>query len=115
MSQDRLFLLQPGFQRPNRHPSERFVCPDCNTIEGLLATGPQCAARQLQVIRVPFERPRHAVVDLLGIDNQNLPVLVLGGDKEPPPQAQVHEGVYFISACSDIAQWLAQKHGFFRL
>jgi hypothetical protein len=115
MSQDRLFLIQPGFQRPDRDPAERFVCPDCNTLEGLLASYPAQAGRQLQVIRVPFERPRQAVVALLSPDQQNLPVLVLGDETEPPPDAQEINGVYFISSCAGITQWLAKRHGFFSL
>jgi hypothetical protein len=55
------------------------------------------------------------VVALLGLENQNLPVLVLGDEAEPPPQAKVHDGHCFISACPDIAQWLAQRHGYFHL
>lgn len=84
-------------------------------MEGLLASYPARGARQLQVIRVPFERPRQAVVALLGLENQNLPVQVLGDDVEPPLDAQVYEGVHFISSCAGIVQWLAMLYGFFSL
>ena len=57
MSQDHLILIQPGFVRPGRAPDARFACPDCNGLEGLLATAPAGAAAQLKVSRVPFERP----------------------------------------------------------
>jgi hypothetical protein len=117
-SKDILFLIQPGFARPNRDSALRFVCPDCNTIEGLLASAPEQeaqAAQHLQVIRVPFERPRSAVVDLIGLENQNLPVLILGDATDLPPDAQWHNGHYFISDCSRIAELLAQRHGFFCL
>ena len=36
MSKDTLLLLEPGFTDP-AYPGERFICPDCNPIEGLLA------------------------------------------------------------------------------
>jgi hypothetical protein len=115
MLKDQLILIQPGFVRPNRDPAQRFVCPDCNTMEGLLASVPTQAAQHLQVIRVPFERPRSAVVELIGLENQNLPVLILGDTTHLPPDAQWHNGHYFISDCSRITQLLAQRHGFFCL
>lgn len=115
MTQDRLFLIQPGFVRPNRDPSQRFVCPDCNVIEGLLASDPQRAARSLKVIRVPFERPRQQVVALIGLAHQELPTLILGKGSVPPADAKVFDDTYFLDTLESITRWLTQRHGFFSL
>jgi len=47
---DRLFLLKPGFEDPER-PGRFFVCPHCNAIEGLLASFPGLAT-QIEVRRL---------------------------------------------------------------
>jgi len=114
MSLDRLYLITPGFARPNHAADARFACPDCNVLEGLLASDPLHAAR-LEVRRVPFERPRAEVVALLGEANQELPALIFGDDAPSPDDAQEHAGVRFINDPARIAEVLAQRHGFFRL
>ncbi len=115
MSQDHLILIQPGFVRPGRAPEARFACPDCNVLEGLLATAPAGAAAQLKVSRVPFERPRQAVIELLGPDNQGLPVLVLGDQHPVPADAQRHEGRAFVNDVQQISRLLAERHGLLAL
>lgn len=113
MSRDRLFLLEPGFTDAAR-PGERFVCPDCLPIEGLLAADPARAAR-LEIVRVPFARPRAAVAAVLGPDNQGLPVLVLDGDAAPPADAHVHGVLRFVTDTRRILNLLAERHGFPRV
>ena len=44
------------------------------TVEGVLATYPEIAAR-MEVVRVPWPRPRAEVVAALGEANQNCPAL----------------------------------------
>lgn len=80
MSRDLLLLLEPGFADP-RYPGERFSCPDGAPIEGLLASDPSRVER-LDVKRLPFERPREVVVDMLDAEHQGLPVL---DDDQPAP------------------------------
>ncbi len=113
MSRDRLYLIEPGFSRPNHPPSERFACPACNVLEGLLASG--TLAPGLEVHRVPFQRPRAQIVALLGEANQGLPALVLGDEHPVPADAREFGGVRFFDDEERIAQLLAQRHGFFRL
>lgn len=72
---DRLFVLETDAPDP-AHPGRRFYCKDCITVEGLLAAFPDRAAG-IELIRVPWPRPRAAVVDAIGEANQNLPALVL--------------------------------------
>ncbi|WP_431470268.1 DUF3088 family protein [Sphingosinithalassobacter sp. LHW66-3] len=73
MTRDRLFLLPVEASDPAL-PGRSFYCKDCMTVEGLLATFPDRAAR-LEVIRVDWPRPRAEVVAALGEENQNLPAL----------------------------------------
>lgn len=110
MSRDLLLLLEPGFADP-RYPGERFICPDCAPIEGLLASDPPRVAR-LDVRRVPFERPRKAVVEVLGAEHQGLPVLVLGDDQPAPADAQILGERRFVTDTRRILELLAERHGF---
>lgn len=75
MIRDTLYLLDPEFS-DDALPGRAFYCKDCITVDGLLAAFPASAAR-LDVVRLPYPRPRAAIVDLLGEENQNLPCLVL--------------------------------------
>jgi hypothetical protein len=72
---DRLYLLAPGFTDP-AYPDKTFYCWHCALLEGVLASFPDLAAH-LDVCRVGWDLPRREIVDLLGEDNQNLPVLLL--------------------------------------
>jgi hypothetical protein len=113
MSRDKLILLQPGFEDP-AHPGQSFVCPHCNAVEGPLASFPALTAR-LDVERVPFSRPRQAVVALLGETNQSLPVLVFADGESAPDDAEAANGRRFISSTARILDLLAERFGFPRL
>jgi hypothetical protein len=78
MSRDTLFLLDHEFADPAFGGARVFYCKDCMTIEGLLAAFPDRAAN-LDVVRVPWPRPRAAVVEAIGEANQNLPALAFDG------------------------------------
>jgi len=82
MNQDRLFLLKPGFEDP-AYPGQLFYCWHCALIEGVLASFPALGDR-LDIERVDWQRPRRAVIELAGEDNQNLPLLVLKDGDRPP-------------------------------
>ncbi|HDR9509708.1 hypothetical protein C5615_26165 [Burkholderia cepacia] len=110
MSRDVLFLLEPGFSDP-KHPGRRFVCPHGLSIEGLLASAPDHAGR-IDVKRIGFERPRHAVIDALDDAHQGLPVLVLGRDQPAPDDAQTLGDVRFVTDARRILELLAERHGF---
>jgi hypothetical protein len=74
MRVDRLFILDREYQDP-AFSGEAFYCKDCILIEGLLAAFPNRTAN-LEIVRVPWPRPRPAVVAAIGADNQNLPAIV---------------------------------------
>lgn len=113
MPQDRLLLLKPGFA-DSQQPGERFVCPDCLPVEGLLVAAPELAAR-LQIERVPYERPRAAVIAALDEAHQSLPVLILGDEQAAPTDAQSLGATRFVTDTRRILTLLAERHGFPRV
>jgi hypothetical protein len=92
----RLFLLKADFKDESRADDKRYFCPDCVMIEGLLSYYPRLL-NELEVKYVNFARPRPALVDLLGEENQSCPVLVL-------------EDGTFINDTAGIIQHLIEKH-----
>ena len=124
---DTLFLLEHEFEDPAlpilpelgsgrgiaRSAVERprtFYCRDCILLEGLLAKFPERTAK-LNIVRLPYPRPRHAVVDAIGEENQWLPVLVLGdGDTDLPTGED--QGTRFINDIHTLLAALHERHGF---
>lgn len=113
MSQDVLYLLEPGFTDP-KYPGEKFVCPHCVSIEGLLASVPN-AGRHLKVVHVPFQRPREVVIQALDADHQGLPVLLLSDELPVPHDAQDLGDKHFITDSKRILELLAERHGYPKL
>ncbi|UES57026.1 DUF3088 family protein [Roseibium aggregatum] len=94
---DTLYILSPGFEDP-AYPGKTFYCWHCALMEGVLASFPELADR-LDVRRIAWPKPRREVAELLGEDNQSLPVLVLS------------EGG-FINDKDEILAALTERHGF---
>jgi len=92
----KLFLLKADFQDASRADGKRYFCPDCVMIEGLLSYYPRLLD-ELEVKYVNFARPRPALVNLLGEENQSCPVLVF-------------EDGTFINDTAGIIQHLIEKH-----
>lgn len=92
----KLFLLKADFKDDSRADGKRYFCPDCVMIEGLLSYYPRLLD-ELEVKYVNFARPRPALVDLLGEENQSCPVLVL-------------EDGTFINDTAGIIKHLIEKH-----
>lgn len=109
MSKDKLFLIVPGFEDP-KHPGKRFYCPHCNQVEGVLAQFPDLLNR-IEVVRVPFPRPRAAVIAEIGEENQGLPVLILGDAGPLPADAKSYQDKAFISDTRRILELLSERHG----
>ncbi|MBD8677470.1 DUF3088 domain-containing protein [Sphingomonas sp. CFBP 13720] len=110
MTRDRLYLLPATFADPAL-PGRDFYCRDCITIDGLLALFPERAAG-LDVIRIDYPRPRTAVIDAIGAENQNLPVLLLGDDADPTLADGTHGGQYFVSDLKRLLYALHIRHDF---
>ena len=96
MTRDRIFLLET-YADPAFGGERVFYCKDSMTVEGLLASFPERAAN-LDVIRVPWPRPRAAVVEAIGEANQNLPALVWDSG--------------FANEIEALLKALAERHGF---
>jgi hypothetical protein len=78
-ARDRLFLLRPDWIDQDRP----WFCMACAAVEGFLGYYP--AVRDaLDIAYLPYERPRHPVIDLLGEAHQNLPTLILAEPFEHP-------------------------------
>jgi Protein of unknown function (DUF3088) len=75
---DKLILLKVDFEDP-AFPGSRFYCWHCVLLEGLLVSFPRMAG-EIDVERIAWQRPRKAVADLIGAENQSLPVLILADD-----------------------------------
>lgn len=110
MAKDKLFLLRPGFTNP-AYPDRSFYCWHCALLEGVLASFPELALR-LDVERIAWPKPRMAVVALLGIENQSLPLLVLANGETSAFQTGIHEGRAFINDKDAILAALSERHGF---
>ena len=107
---DHLFLLDPLFADPAL-PGRSFYCRDCITVDGLLAAFPD-KGQTLDIIRLPYPRPRPAVIALLGKANQNLPVLVLAEDAPDELADGEYDGVRFVGDLKRLLHALHVRHGF---
>jgi hypothetical protein len=107
---DRLFLLKPGFEKGD---GRLYYCPSCATIEGFLSFFPDL--RHLVAVEyLPFPKPRRPIADLIGPDNQSLPVLILdaaGEDDIPDIQVKDFSGTRFINDGAEIRRYLSIRHG----
>jgi hypothetical protein len=106
---DELFLLTPGFADTDL-PDRIFVCPDCTPIEGLLALYPDLT-RRLDVRRVPFPRPRLAVIAAVGEAHLSLPLPALAEGKTSPFRTGSTGSREFIADPRDIAAKLHRQYG----
>jgi len=109
MSRDRLFLLETPFDDPAL-PGQSFYCPSGIRIEGLLAAFPDLAER-VEIHRLPFAKPRQPVSDLLGEENQSLPVLILADDAPADLDTERHGELRFVNDDRRILALLAARHG----
>ncbi len=107
---DTIFLVKPGFQDPE-FPGKDFYCWHCALIEGILASFPDLAAK-LIVKRVDWPRPRTEVIDIVGEENQSLPLLVFGADPKPDDKSGELSAPSFIADKDAILQALTDRHGF---
>ncbi len=107
---DRLYLLDPMFDDP-AYPGRSFYCRDCITLDGLLARFPDKASL-LDVIRIPYPRPRGAVIAVAGEANQNLPLLVLAPGTDPALADGRHGDTNFVSDLKGLLHALHVRHGF---
>jgi hypothetical protein len=107
---DHLYLLAPDFADP-AYPGRRFYCWHCALLEGVLAGFPALAAR-LDVTRLPWPRPRQALIERVGAAHQSLPLLVLAPDAPDALATGRHGAVRFVDDKDAILRALHARHGF---
>ncbi|MFH6785536.1 MULTISPECIES: DUF3088 domain-containing protein [Methylobacterium] len=107
---DHLYLLAPDFTDP-AYPGRRFYCWHCALMEGVLAGFPALGER-LEVSRLPWPRPRQALVERVGEGNQSLPLLVLAPDAPDDLATGRYGDVRFIHDKDAILRALHLRHGF---
>ena len=106
---DKLFILDVDFRDP-AYPDEVFYCWHCALVEGLLHCYPKMAS-QLDVERIAWPRPRQAVIDLIGSDNQSVPVLVLADDAPVGLETGIFRGRRFIDNKDAILNAFSVRYG----
>ncbi len=109
MIRDRLFLLKPDFEDP-AYPGQRFYCWHCALLEGVLASFPSLQSK-INVERIPWPKPRQAIVDLLGPDHQSLPLLLLAPDAPDELATGTYRGQRFVDEKDAILTVLSRRHG----
>jgi hypothetical protein len=108
MTRDRLIILKPDFEDP-AFPGQRFYCWHCALMEGVLASFPQLVTR-IDVERIAWPLPRRAVIDLIGDEDQSLPVLILADDAPTGLEAGQANGRRFVRGKDAILEALALRH-----
>lgn len=78
---------------------------------GLLGSFPGLAT-QIEVHRLPFEKPRLELLVLLGEQHQSLPVLIFDDTKPVPDDALISSGKRYIDSPRRILSYLADRYGF---
>jgi hypothetical protein len=108
MTRDTLFILKPNLVEAGR----TFHCPDCTTVEGVLAFHPS-VRQALDVRYVDFARPRPEVIELLGEANQGCPVLILNREHKLTSEVDVKvvNGRKIVDEPRDICLVFAQAYG----
>ncbi len=107
---DNLFLVKPGFRDPES-PGTVFYCWHCALIEGVLGSFPQLG-QNLTVERIDWPRPRTPVIAVAGVQNQSVPLLVLGEGETSPLATGQFKGRSLIADKDAILRALTERHGF---
>ena len=108
LARDTLFIIKAPFE--DAALDGTWFCASCATMEGALLANPHWATH-IDVKRMPFPRPRHDMIVLIGEENQSMPALVLADASTPPEGAKAFEGRYFLDEPKPIARYLAATYG----
>ncbi|MGH6951180.1 MAG: DUF3088 family protein [Vitreimonas sp.] len=108
LTRDTLFIIKAPFE--DAALDGTWFCTSCATMEGALLGNPHWAAH-IDVKRMPFPRPRHDMIVLIGEENQSMPALVLADASTPPDGAKEFEGRYYLDEPKPITRYLAATYG----
>ncbi len=110
LDRDTLFIIAAPFEDAE-YPGQTFFCRDCATMEAALALNPAWS-RQVDVQRLGYPRPRHAVIELLGEENQGLPALIFADTASAPEGAKrASNGLAFLTEARAILRYLGERYG----
>lgn len=108
VDRDTLILIKPDFLDP-AFPDTRFYCWHCALLEGVLVSFPALLTR-LNIVRIEWPKPRQEVIQLIGEENQSLPVLVFADDASEQAGARYSRGRKFVAGKDDILKALSSRH-----
>ena len=110
----KLFLLKPGFTDSNAdNEGKLYYCPQCAMIEGVIKYYPQLEER-IEIHHVDFKRPRPAVIEIIGEENQSCPVLIIDNEPENDTDTsyfEKHGDKLFVNSPDLIMKYLAERFG----
>lgn len=109
MGRDKLLLLDVDFLDP-AFPGQKFYCWHCALMEGLLSCYPEMADK-LDVQRISWARPRRELIDLVGIENQSVPLLILAEDAPDGLETGRFGGRRFVDNMEAIQHALSVRYG----
>ena len=110
----KLFLLKPGFTDSKAdNEGKLYYCPHCALIEGVIKYYPQLEEK-MEIHYVDFKRPRAAIIELIGEENQSCPVLIIGNKQEDETETsyfEKHGDKLFVNSTDLITKYLSAKFG----
>ena len=109
IKKDRLFLLNPGFEDSRLEPvNQKYYCPFNAMLEGVLGYYPELREK-LEITYIDFPRPRKQIVEILGEENQGLPLLIIERRNLDLSSLKVreYEGVLFLAGSDEIVKYFA--------
>lgn len=109
MKRDKLIIVKADFVDP-AYPGKQFYCWHCALMEGLLASFPRMLDK-MDVERIAWPRPRRALIDLVGAENQSVPLLILADDAPAGRETGSFGELRFVDEKDAILKALTVRHG----
>ncbi len=112
-NKDRLFLLNPNFMDADRQPEGQiYYCPFNAMLEGVLHYYPNLR-EDLEITYIDFPRPRTQIINLLGEENQGMPLMIIERKDIDLRALNVmhYEEKNFIMGSEAIATYLSLAYG----
>ena len=110
----KLFLLKPGFTDSNAdNEGKLYYCPHNALIEGVIKYYPQLE-EIIEIYRIDFKRPRPAIIELIGEENQSCPTLIIDKNHDNDIDTSYFKSYgdfLFVDTTELITRYLAEKFG----
>lgn len=110
----KLFLLKPDFTDIKiDNEGKLYYCPQCAMIAGIIKYYPQLETL-IEIKYVDFKRPRKAIIELIGEDNQSCPTLIIENNQEENVDLSYFNlfgDKLFINSTDSILKYLSEKYG----